>query len=154
MHLLCAILSEGSIIDLDASFFIQLLLFAVAFFVLKAMVFDPMLRLFDAREEKIDGAKKLAHELESGAENKASEFDAKMRDVRSAAAEKHEALRADAKRMEASILDKVRSETSAQLDEAAATLTKEAAALRKDVAAQTPVIAKMIAGKLLHREVQ
>ena len=43
------LLSGGSVIDLDASIFIQMGIFFVAFFILKALVFNPTMQLFDAR---------------------------------------------------------------------------------------------------------
>src|SRR4051794_32323191 len=53
--------AEGGVtVDLDASFVVQLVLFVVLLVVLKPLLFDPMLRLFEEREKRIDHAIKEA----------------------------------------------------------------------------------------------
>ena len=153
MLLLSAVLSEGSIVDLDATFFVQFALFAVAFFVLNSLIFQPMLRLFEAREQRIDGAKLEARQLEQGAQEKGEAFEQEMARMRQGAADERDKIRAEAKRMESEILDRVRADTAAELAASQRDLDKEAAALRSAMNAQTAVLAKQIASKLLHREV-
>jgi F-type H+-transporting ATPase subunit b len=153
MHLLSALLSEGSLIDLDGTFFIQMGLFFVAFLVLKVLVFGPVIRLIEKRDEMIDGAKKEAKELQSDASSAEDKLAAEMRAARLKAGEEREKLRAEGKRLEAQVLEKVREETSKQLSEAETALDKEAAKVRTELKAQTPALAKQIASKLLEREV-
>ena len=62
--LFTALLSEGSIIDLDGTIWIQLGLFAVAFFVFRPLIFRPMVALFEAREKAIEGSKLEALRLQ------------------------------------------------------------------------------------------
>jgi len=153
MHLLSALLSEGSLIDLDGTFFIQMGLFFVAFLILKSLVFGPVIRLIEKRDEMIDGAKKEAKELQADASSAEDKLASEMRTARLKAGEEREKLRAEGKRLEAQVLEKVREETTKQLSEAEATLDKEAAKVRAELQAQTPVLAKQIASKLLEREV-
>ena len=153
MHLLSALLSEGSLIDLDGTFFIQMGLFFVAFLILKSLVFGPVIRLIEKRDEMIDGAKKEAKELQADASSAEDKLASEMRTARLKAGEEREKLRAEGKRLEAQVLEKVREETAKQLSEAEATLDKEAAKVRAELQAQTPVLAKQIASKLLEREV-
>jgi len=153
MHLLSALLSEGSLIDLDGTFFIQMGLFFLAFLILKVLVFGPVIRLIEKRDEMIDGAKKKAKELQADAKGAEDKLAAEMRAARLKAGEEREKLRAEGKRLEAQVLEKVRQETTKQLAEAEASLDKEAAKVRAELQAQTPVLAKQIASKLLEREV-
>lgn len=153
MHLLSALLSEGSLIDLDGTFFIQMGLFFVAFLILKSLVFGPVIRLIEKRDEMIDGAKKEAKELQADASSAEDKLASEMRTARLKAGEEREKLRAEGKRLEAQVLEKVREETTKQLSEAEASLDKEAAKVRAELQAQTPVLAKQIASKLLEREV-
>ena len=54
MHVLfTALLSEGSIIDLDGTIWVQLGLFAVAFLLFRPLIFRPMVALFEAREKAL-----------------------------------------------------------------------------------------------------
>ena len=147
--LFTALLSEGSIIDLDGTIWIQLGLFAVAFF-----VFRPMIALFEAREKAIEGSKLEALRLQDEASAESEEFDAEMRRLRLQAGEERDRLRAEGKRLERTVLDRVREETDKLLADADAKLKTEASKLRTDIDQSIPALAKQIASKMLSREVQ
>jgi F-type H+-transporting ATPase subunit b len=152
--LFTALLSEGSIIDLDGTIWIQLGLFAVAFFVFKPLIFRPMVALFEARENAIEGAKLEALRLQDEASAESEEFEDEMRRLRLQAGEERDRLRAEGKRLERTVLDRVREETDKQLAEADAKLKTEAAHLRVEIDQSIPLLAKQIASKMLNREVQ
>lgn len=141
-------------IDLDKTLFIQLGLFFLAFIILHTLIFKPMLRLFEEREKRIDGAKEQAKQLELEAAGAGSEFDDKMREIRMNAQEDRDKLRAEGAKTEAMILARVTEDTNKQLAEAEEQLDKEAKKLRAEIESQVPAMAKAIAGKLLAREVQ
>ena len=154
MHLLStAILAEGSIIDLDGTFLVQLGIFFIAFLLLTPLVFKPMVKLFEAREEAIDNALARARELRHGVDEAGAEFEDKMREVRLQAGQERERLRAQGIQLERELLDKVRAETDAQLKEADKQLAAEAARVRKDMEVKVPALARQIATKLLERQV-
>jgi F-type H+-transporting ATPase subunit b len=152
--LFTALLSEGSIIDLDGTIWIQLGLFAVAFFVFRPLIFRPMIALFEAREKAIEGSKLEALRLQDEASAESEEFDAEMRRLRLQAGEERDRLRAEGKRLERTVLDRVREETDKLLADADAKLKTEASKLRTDIDQSIPALAKQIASKMLSREVQ
>ncbi len=152
--LFTALLSEGSIIDLDGTIWIQLGTFAVAFFLFRPLIFRPMIALFEARENAIEGAKIEAFRLQDEAAAESEEFDEEMRRLRLQAGEERDRLRAEGKRLERTVLDRVREETNKQLAEADAKLETEAARLRTEIDQGTALLAKQIASKMLSREVQ
>ena len=155
MHVLfTALLSEGSIIDLDGTIWIQLALFGIAFFVFRPLIFRPMIALFEARENAIEGSKLEALRLQDEAAAESQEFDEEMRRLRLQAGEERDRLRAEGKRLERSVLDRVRIDTEKQLAEADAKLASEAAKLRAEIKTNVPALASQIASKLLNREVQ
>jgi F-type H+-transporting ATPase subunit b len=143
----------GSPIDLDGTFLIQLSLFAVAFVVLRTLVFRPMMALFDARERAIEGAQKEARSLESEGEEKVRTFEDQMRRAKVTAAEEKERLRVEGVQLERSILEQVRGETHQMLRDADDQLRREAANVRLEMRTKAPILAKEIAQKLLGREV-
>ena len=149
-----ALLSEGSIIDLDGTIWIQLALFGIAFLLLRPLVFRPMVRLFEARESAIEGAKLEALRLQDEAAAEDQEFDEEMRRLRLQAGEERDRLRAEGKRLEHTVLERVREDTDRQIAEADSQLAREAAKLRAEIDASIPGLAKQIASKLLNREVQ
>jgi F-type H+-transporting ATPase subunit b len=152
--LFTALLSEGSIIDLDGTIWIQLALFGIAFLLLRPLVFRPMIALFEARENAIEGSKLEALRLQDEAAAESEEFDEEMRRLRLQAGEERDRLRAEGKRLERTVLDRVRDETDKQLAEADARLESEAAKLRSEINASVPMLARQIASKFLNREVQ
>ena len=152
--LFTALLSEGSIIDLDGTIWIQLALFAVAFLVFRPLIFRPMVALFEARENAIEGSKLEALRLQDEASAESEEFEVEMRRIRLQAGEERDRLRNEGKRLERTVLDRVRAETGKQLAEADAKLAKEASRLRAEIDQSVPVLARQIASKMLNREVQ
>jgi len=152
--LFTALLSEGSIIDLDGTIWIQLGLFAVAFFVFRPLIFRPMVALFEARESAIEGSKLEALRLQDEASAESEEFEVEMRRLRLQAGEERDRLRAEGKRLERTVLDRVREETDKQLAEADAKLKTEASQLRSEIDQSIPLLARQIASKMLNREVQ
>jgi len=152
--LFTALLSEGSIIDLDGTIWIQLGLFAVAFFVFRPLIFRPMVALFEARESAIEGSKLEALRLQDEASAESEEFEVEMRRLRLQAGEERDRLRAEGKRLERTVLDRVREETDKQLAEADAKLKTEAAQLRAEIDQSIAPLARQIASKMLNREVR
>ena len=149
-----ALLSGGSIIDLDGTVFVQLAMFFIAFFVLRALVFKPMIALLDAREEAIDGAKEQAKRLEVEVREKQTAFEGELRRVRGVSGEERDRLRAEGLELERRLLEKVRVETQQLVSDAKTRLDAEAQLARQTLAAQRPELAREIASKVLGREVQ
>ena len=138
----------------DATLVVQMGLFFVALLMLHTLIFKPLLKVFEAREEAIDGAKDAARQFEADAAGAGTEFEERMREIRLKAGEERDRLRAEGAKLEAGILASVNDETQKQLANADTLLESEANKLRRELQAQVPVLARNIAGKLLQREVQ
>jgi F-type H+-transporting ATPase subunit b len=151
--ILSALLGGGSIIDFDGTLLVQLGIFFVVFLVLKLWLFDPLLKLFDAREEAIEGARRDAKSVQGDAKEKEAEYHGRMRDMRAEANRERERLRAEGFKLEATIVSKVKSETTKQIEDAQSKLDHEAAQVRAELKNTVSVLAREIAGKLLSREV-
>jgi F-type H+-transporting ATPase subunit b len=148
------LLSGGSIIDLDGTVFVQLGMFFVAFLVLHALVFKPMIALLEAREQAIDGAKDEAKHLEQEVKDKQAMFEAELRKVRGTAGEERERLRAEGLELERKLLETVRSETTTLVRQASERLQIEAKRVRGELSQSQPELAREIASKVIGREVQ
>ena len=149
-----ALLSGGSIIDLDGTVFVQLAMFFIAFVVLYALVFKPMVALLDARDHAIEGAKGEAKQLEAEVLSKQASFDAQLRGVQGSSGEERERLRAEGQDLERKLLETVRVETQQLQSDAKVTLDSEARIARAELAAGRPELARIIASRVLGREVQ
>lgn len=148
-----AILAGGSIIDLDGTFLVHLLVFFLAFLLLRSLIFKPMVSLFEAREQAIDGARAEARQMEREAEEKAGAFEEAMRTIRLQAGEERDRLRQEGLRLERTILEKVRQETQKTIADAEKRMAGEAGRIRRDIQSAVPALARDMATKLLGREV-
>lgn len=146
-----ALLSGGSMIDLDGSLVLTLLLFFALLFALQRLVFRPMVALFDARESAIDGAKKEARELEAEADEKLRTFETEMKKAMVGATTERDALRQDGAKLERELLARARAEADKAVEEATAQMETEAAKVRAEMKTSIPALAGSIAEKLLGR---
>ncbi len=144
-------LLSGALIDLDATFLLQLGIFFVLFGVLYGFLFKPLLAVFDEREKAIDGAKIAARELEGSAEEKFKRFEAEMKKVKVEANAERDRIQQDGLALERELLAKSRAEADKTLKDAEATLAAEAAAVRSDMKTVVPALAAEIAAKILGR---
>lgn len=102
-----------------------------------------------SRDQKLEALR-----LQDEASAESEEFEVEMRRIRLQAGEERDRLRNEGKRLERTVLDRVREETGKQLAEADAKLAKEASRLRAEIDQSVPVLARQIASKMLNREVQ
>jgi F-type H+-transporting ATPase subunit b len=149
-----SVLLEGSIVDLDGTVFVQFAMFSVAFVILYALVFKPMVRLLDARDVAIEGSKQEAKHLEAEVQQKQAQFEGELRRVQAAAGEERERLRAEGQERERALLDRVRTETQQLVAEGKTRLETEARIARAELSAQRGELAREIASRVLGREVQ
>lgn len=149
-----ALLSGGSIIDLDGTVFVQLAMFFAAFGILYVLVFKPMVAVLEAREQAIDGAKDEAKHLDLEVRAKQEAFEEELRKVRSASGEERDRLRAEGQELERTLLDTVRNETTTLISETKERLGHEARAARAELAGKKADLAREIASKVIGREVQ
>jgi len=149
-----ALLSGGSIIDLDGTVFVQLAMFFIAFIVLYVLVFKPMTALLDARDHAIEGAKDEAKHLEAEVVGKQASFEAELRRVQGTSGEERERLRAEGQELERRLLETVRVETTQLMADAKTKLDGETQIARSELAAGRADLARIIASRVLGREVQ
>jgi F-type H+-transporting ATPase subunit b len=133
---------------------IQLVLFVGLTLVLKPVLFDPMLKLFEEREKRIDGTRMKARQIDEQSAGALAKYEAEMARARALANADREKIRADALKREQEILGAVRVATAKALEAGKRAAHTEAdkvrAALKRDAAA----MARDLAGRALGREVQ
>ena len=146
--------SEGGVnLDFDLTFLGQMVAFTILVIVLKPLLFDPLMKLFEERERRTDGAKLLARKMDEEAGQILKKYEAELEKVRRVAAEERERLRADGQRLEAKILAEAREEAAKILAEGNTRLAKEAAGIRAELKAKSAEVARDVASSVLGREV-
>jgi F-type H+-transporting ATPase subunit b len=144
-----ALMEGGVDVDLNGTFIIQVVLIIVLLLVLKPVLFDPMLKLFEAREERIEGAKKKARDTDIKSVKAESEFQAQMSKAQAAG----NVLRSEGVKAENEVLAKVRAETAAFLDERRQKAQEELKTARAQLQGSAQDLAKQLATRVLGREV-
>jgi F-type H+-transporting ATPase subunit b len=148
------LLSSESPIDLDGSMIVQLAIFFVAFFILRGLVFRPVMALFDAREHAMQGSTQEAVALEQKADEARDRLESALRGVSQKASENRDRLRAQAQQLARELTESARRENNATLSSAKAQLDLDAKDARKKAHADVPLLARQIAERLLGRSVQ
>jgi F-type H+-transporting ATPase subunit b len=145
------LLSGGSVIDLDGTIFVQLGVFFTAFFILKGLVFKPVMELFDARTAAIEGATAAAQQMDADAAQKRATFEGELRKVSAAAGEERDKQRGEAQKLARELTEQARQQAQQIQKAAKERLDTDAAVTRARTLAEVPMLAKQIAEKLLGR---
>jgi F-type H+-transporting ATPase subunit b len=144
----------GVTVDVDLTFLWPILVLVGLLFVLPSMLFDPMLKLFEERERRIDGAKLTARKMDEASAAALTKYETEMKKARSAGNAEREAQRAEGLKAESELVGKVRETTTAMVTQGRKELEAEAAAVRSALQAETKAIASAMASRVLGREVQ
>ena len=146
--------NERPLINIDATYLINIGLWLFLFVVLRSLLWDPMLKLISAREGGMKGARDTAHTLDADAKLKKAEYEAAMKQARARAASERDKLRNDAKLKENEILAQARESAHKALESQRATLNEQRTKLQAEVKIMVPQLATDIASKVLGREVR
>jgi F-type H+-transporting ATPase subunit b len=136
-------------IDFDASLLVQMAIFFVAFFILRSLVFKPVMNLFDARDQAMSGSREQAEQMTAEAESTRDSFEAQLRTVRAKANEERDKKRAEAQTLARELTARARQQNTSQLSAAKARLDMEAQQARSKAEAEVPELARQVSAKLL-----
>ena len=146
-------MSGGVTLDFDNTVILQAVLFTLLLLILKPLLFDPMLRVFALREERTEGARATARELQERAGELLGEYERELGRVSQVAAEERDRLRAETARLEAAILNEAREATSRILETGRKRIETEVNAIRFDLGRASERSAEEIVARLLRKEV-
>jgi len=141
------------VVDFDATVLGQIVVFVALLLVLKPLLFDPMLKLFEEREKRIHGAKLNARKLDEASAGALAKYEAAMQKARAAGSAERDKLRAEGARHENEILGQVRAATGKLLEEGRKKREGEVASVRAALRREAGTIAKDLASRVLGREV-
>jgi F-type H+-transporting ATPase subunit b len=147
------LLASAISVDFDLTFVAQFLLFTAFIMLLKPLLFDPLLRVFEERERRTEGAKAEAAQMDAQAGELLVEYETAREKVRKEAELEREKLRAATAKLEAQIMADARLETAKILETGKARIAGEVSELRKEIERVKPELASQIASRILDREV-
>jgi F-type H+-transporting ATPase subunit b len=146
--------SGGVTIDFDRTVLVQMALFVVLMLVLAPVLFRPLLRLFEERENRTEGAREEARAMQELAAELLARYEGELGRVQEVAAAEREKLRAETLRLEAKILDEARRATTTIVEEGRKRIEFEVGRLRAALDKQSNEISREIALRVLGREVE
>lgn len=142
-------MAGGVPLDFDRTVLLQILVFAVLIVVLKPLLFDPVLKVFALREERTEGAKATARELQEKAGELLQRYEKELARVQQVAADERDLLRSETSKLEAEILREARDATTRIVEEGRRKIEIEVNAIRIAVGAESEKVAQMIVDKVV-----
>jgi len=139
------------VIDIDLAFVFQLINFLVLLAVLNVLLYKPIRKVIAERQGKIADAKSRAEGVDQDVQAKMAEYDARLKEMKSGAADERGALVKEAQAEETTILEAARKEASEALAAIKSRVAKEAADARAILQEQAKVLSVDICEKVLGR---
>jgi F-type H+-transporting ATPase subunit b len=139
--------------DFDLTVVVQMAAFTVLVLVLKPLLFDPLIRLYEERDRRTEGAKLSARQMDERAGELLRRYDAEIEKVRRAAGEERERLLRDAQHLEAEIVEQARADVAKTLEDGRAAIARESASIRAELRVRSQQLARSIASSVLDREI-
>jgi F-type H+-transporting ATPase subunit b len=139
------------VISLDLAFVIQFVNFLVLMLVLNIFLFKPIRKVMADRKGQIDGARERAAAVDKDVQEKMALYEARLREIKAKANVERDALRSDALREEAAVIEKARKEAADSLSSIKSRVAKEAADAKEFLTVQARSLSLEICEKVLGR---
>lgn len=138
--------------DFDALFVVQMLLFMTLVVALKPLLFDPVLKVFEEREKRTDGAREEARQMQREAGELLVQYETELKRIGEVAAQERDRIRAETAKLEAQILTEAREATSKIIDQGRKQIASQVDQIRFDLGKRSEQLAREIAAQALGRE--
>jgi F-type H+-transporting ATPase subunit b len=147
------IASGGVNIDFDRTVLVQMVLFFLLVLVLTPLLFRPLLRVFEERENRTEGRRDEAHETQAMIAELLVRYDTELERVQRVAVAEREKRRVETLQLEAKILEEARVATATIVDNGRKRVESEVLRMRPMLEQQTAQISQAITQRVLGREV-
>jgi len=137
----------------DFSFVVQIVSFAVLWFGLKRLLFDPMLRVLETREQRTTGTVQAAEEMKAAARVAAAEYERRLQEVREALSAEAAQARTATQHEEQQLVAGARADANAELVRLRESLSRQAAAARSAVTSEAHGLASRMLERVVGRSV-
>jgi F-type H+-transporting ATPase subunit b len=141
------------LIDLDNTVFVEFGLFLLMLMVLHFLVFRPYLRARAERDDRIDGERTRAREMEDNAKAKIADLEAGLEKAKQSGIALRMKARGEAAARERAIVEGARAESQRMVETQRAEVTKAGEAARGKLRLSAEDWARHLATRILGREV-
>jgi F-type H+-transporting ATPase subunit b len=137
--------------DFDLTFVLQMLLFASLIVVLRPLLFEPVLRVFEERERRTDGARQSARQMQEEAGALLTRYEQELAKVHEVARQERERIRAETARNEAELFDRARESVNKIVEEGRQRIDRERRELQFGLGQEAERLARSVAEAALGR---
>jgi len=141
-------------VSLDYTILIQMANFIVLIFILKKLLYAPILGAMNERKERMEESDGEVKRLKQEVEQKFSEYEERVRLAKLDAMEQRNAIVKEGADLAKSMIEAVRGEIPALMEQFNARITREVDAARAILRSQSRKISLEIAEKVLGRSIQ
>ena len=138
-------------IDFDLTFVLQMVVFAALIVVLGPLLFNPVLRLFEERERRTDGAKTSARQMQEEAGELAARYETELEKVHDVARQERDRVRSETAKVEAELMEVTRRAVDEIVVDGRAKIEKERQRLGFELGQQSERLARVLAESVLGR---
>lgn len=125
--------------------------FVVLMFPANQLIFKPIFRALDEREERIDGARSRASHIQRDADQVLADYEARIREARADAEAGRKGQIAAARQEQAAMTSAARAEAETRIEEARATLAGDLEGAREQMRTSAQELARAAAEQILGR---
>lgn len=136
-------------LGIDGTLGVQLVIFIVLYFALRALYFRPFLNLLEFREKATADRQRKVEEFNRLVEEKEQSYHEQIAKAKQQAGEKSHVLLAKAKSEAATTIGQTRTKNKKKIEEARAGITKEAMQVKEDLKKETGKVSEFFLNKLV-----
>ena len=144
-------LSGGVTLDFDNTLGIQIVIFVLLMFLFEPLLFRPVLRVFALREDRTEGAKAQARELDERAGEIYQRYQRELERVNRVAAEERDRVRAETSKLEAEILREARTSVAKVVEDGRKQIAAEMTRIRFDLGRESERLSHDIVDQVVGR---
>jgi len=139
-------------IELNWTFLVQMVNFLVLMFVLNKILYKPILKILDERDEKIVGGQQRIKKLEEKSQQMLQEYTDRIYEGRVTALEAKNSARKAAEAQANEIIVEARKKAEEMIAQVRLEMAQEVEKAQKDIETELGSMATSIAGRVLGRE--
>ena len=141
-------------IDFNYTFFYQMANFIILIVILNYILYKPLLKILDARNEKLAASDQEVKDLNAAVEKKVAEYEEKIRQAKLEAMNQRNEIQKDGSEQAKQIIDATRAELGKIIEEFQGKLGQEIDQAKMVLKNQSAGISSEIAEKVLGRSLQ
>jgi len=141
------------LIELNFTFFIQIINFFLLIFILNKLLYKPILKILEEREERVSGGQQAAKKLIEDSQGYVNDYNQKLHNAKIDAMNAKNAARGAASDQANGYIAEARTKAEEIIDQMQQEMTKEIDKAKKELEPELGVMAATIAQQILGRKV-